>query len=314
MSSGRRDRFRGVYPILYSLFDANQRLDRESMRFQVEACVAAGVHGMAILGIATEYYKLDLNERRDILEWAAEDLRSRLPLAVTIGEPSIHGQITMARAAEGVGADWLILQPPQFRGVSEGQLVRFLGAVAGACTVPVAIQNNLVNLDVHLSAAALSALHRNHPNITLLKCEGPVLAVKRLLEETGGVFDNFQGLGGRELTSSLRAGCVGCIPAPELCDVQARIFDLATSGDPAAEGEAESLHAKLLPALTYLHPNPPHFHCYGKRLFAMRAGLGEVIDREPFLPPSEFGLEELDRHRLRLPPWGAQVSTQVAAP
>ena len=291
----------GIYPILYAFFDKHGRLDRDMMWRQTDACVRMGVHGIAILGIATEYYKLDVNERRQLLEWTATDLAGRLPLAVTIGEPSVHGQIDMVRAAESVGADWLILQPPQFRGVTEDQLLRFLGSVAEVVTVPVAIQNNFVNMDVYLSAASLVALHRNHPNITLLKGEGPVLTIKRLLEETEGVFDNFQGLGGRELPSSLRAGCIGCIPAPDVCDVQARIFDLMRTGDPKDEAEAEALHASLLPLLTFLHATPAHFHCYGKRLFARRIGLEEVFDREPAVRPTPFGLSELERYTTTLP-------------
>ena len=34
------------------------------MRRQIEGCIAGGVHGVAILGIVTEYNKLDVTERR----------------------------------------------------------------------------------------------------------------------------------------------------------------------------------------------------------------------------------------------------------
>ena len=36
-----------------------------------------------------------------ILEWTAEALRGRLPLAVTVAEPSVHGQVAFVRAAQG---------------------------------------------------------------------------------------------------------------------------------------------------------------------------------------------------------------------
>ena len=67
------------------------------MRRQLDACVAGGVHGIAILGIVTEFNKLDVNERRQIIEWTAEDLAGRVPLAVTINELSVHGQIEMCQ-------------------------------------------------------------------------------------------------------------------------------------------------------------------------------------------------------------------------
>ena len=69
--------------MLYAFFDARGRLDRAAMRAQVEYCVASGAHGIAALGLGTEVSKLEPEERRQVVEWAAEDLpaacRSRSP-------------------------------------------------------------------------------------------------------------------------------------------------------------------------------------------------------------------------------------------
>ena len=46
----------GIHAILYALFDEAERLDRDAMRRQVGICLAAGVHGMAALGLATERF------------------------------------------------------------------------------------------------------------------------------------------------------------------------------------------------------------------------------------------------------------------
>lgn len=293
--------FHGIYPMIYSFFDADGRPDRQAMKRQLDACVAGGVHGIAILGIVTEFNKLDVNERRQIVEWTAEDLAGRLPLAVTVNELSVHGQIEMARLAADVGADWLILQPPPVRNVPEIGLVRFLGKVADAATLPVAIQNNPMNLDVWLSNGALKTLNRNHPNVALLKGEGPIEYVRRMMEETDGIFRVFNGRGGLELPNSVRLGCAGLIPAPECADVMARVYDLMVGGDTGAVEQAERLHAGLLPVLTYVMASPEHMLCYGKRLFARRIGLPEVHPRHPCILPSAFGLEVIDRYSATLP-------------
>lgn len=294
-------RFHGIYPMIYTFFDADGRPDRRAMKRQLDACVAGGVHGIAILGIVTEFNKLDVHERRQVIEWTAEDLAGRLPLAVTINELSVHGQVAMAKAAAEAGADWLILQPPPVRNVPESELVAFLGKVAEAATLPVAIQNNPMNLDVWLSNTALKTLHRNHPNISLLKGEGPIEYVRRMIEETDGVFQVFNGRGGLELPNSIRLGCVGLIPAPECADVMARVYDLMVRGDAASIDEAERLHRDLLPVLTYVMASPEHMLCYGKRLFARRAGIADVHPRHPCILPSPFGLEVIERYGSGLP-------------
>ena len=300
--------FHGIYPMIYTFFDPAGRIDRRALKRQLDACIAGGVHGIAILGIVTEVNKLDVNERRQLVEWTAEDLAGRVPLAVTINELSVHGQIEMAKAAVDARADWIILQPPPIKNVPESELVEFLGRVADASTLPVAIQNNPMNLDVWLSNAGLKTLNRNHPNITLLKGEGPIEYVRRMMDETNGVFRVFNGRGGLELPSSIRLGCAGLIPAPDCADVMARIFDLMTDGDTAKIEEAERLHAGILPLLTYIMASPEHMLCYGKRMFAQRIGLGEVNPRHPCVMPSAFGLDIIRRYGANLPDLGDRHS------
>lgn len=294
--------FHGIYPMLYAFFNPDGRLDRKAMKRQVEACVASGVHGVAILGIVTEFNKLDVNERKQVIEWTAEDLAGRLPLAVTANEMSIHGQVEIAKLAAAVGADWVILQPPPIRNVPESELVSFFGKVAEASTLPVAIQNNPVNLDVVLSAGALKTLNRNHPNVNLLKGEGPIDYVRRLIADTDGAFTVFNGRGGLELPSSMRLGCAGLIPAPEVCDVLAKVYDLFRKGDEASIAEAERLHMSVLPLLTYVMASPEHMLCYGKRLYAKRIGIEEVHPRHPCILPHEFGTAIVERYAANLPP------------
>jgi 4-hydroxy-tetrahydrodipicolinate synthase len=150
-----RSGFAGVYPILYAFFGADGRLDRAAMRAQVDACIAGGAAGIAVLGLVTEVHKLDTSERREIVDVVAEAIGGRVPLAVTVAEQSARGQAEFVRAAEAAGAAWVILQPPAAKGYAEAEYLRFLGSVAERATVPVAIQNNPTNLDVALSNKGL---------------------------------------------------------------------------------------------------------------------------------------------------------------
>jgi len=297
-----RNDFHGIYPMLYTFYNDRGELDHDAFVRQIEACIASGVHGIALLGIVGEYNKLDIREKMQIVEWALDAVGGRVPVAVTVSEPSEHGQMEFARAAVKLRPDWLILQPPAIRNVPEREFVRLFGAVADRVDLPIAIQNNPVNLDIVLSAPALLELHRNHPNICLLKGEGPILYVRRLIEDTQGVFKVFNGRGGLELPASALAGCVGLIPAPELTDVLARSWDLMTSGDDKLVRDGEHRHADILPLLTYLMANPEHMLCYGRRLFAKRAGIAAVHPRHPCVAPNEFGTQILERLSASLAP------------
>jgi 4-hydroxy-tetrahydrodipicolinate synthase len=287
------DRFHGIYPILYAFFDADGAPLRDPIRAQVEAAIRHGAHGVAVLGLATETGKLNTAERQSIMEWTAEAVNRRVPLAVTVAEPSVRGQVDFIRASRAAGADWFILQPPAaVAGLGEAELVRFYGAVCERVDAPIALQNAAQFLGVQVSNAGLGALHRNHPNACLLKGEGSAHVIQRLIEETAGAYRVFNGRGGLELPDNLRAGCVGMIPAPECFDEQVRIYELMLAGD---EAEAERRYRAILPLITFMMSSIDTFLCYGKRLTARRLGIAAVHDRAPCQHPTRFGLAMLER-------------------
>jgi dihydrodipicolinate synthase/N-acetylneuraminate lyase len=293
-------RFRGIYPMQYAFFGPDGALDRAAMGRQAEACIAKGAHGIAILGLGTEVSKLTEDERRQVLEWTAETVAGRVPLAVTVFGRTPQIQIDFVHAAQAAGADWVILQPPPIEGLSESDCQRFFGTVMEKSPLPVAIQNAPQYLGIGLSSESLRALRRNHANFTLLKGEGTALAVSQVIEETGGELAVFNGRAGVELPDVLRAGCVGIIPASESIDYQARIFDLMASGRPDDEAEAERLYQEILPMLVFLMDSMAPLLCYGKRIAARRLGLGPVHDRAPAMTPTSFGLACAERYAVAL--------------
>jgi 2-keto-3-deoxy-L-arabinonate dehydratase len=193
----------------------------------------------------------------------------------------------------------VILQPPPDRGVPEEFFIRFFGAVADRVELPVAIQNAPEYLGVGLTPAGVKTLARNHPNFRILKGEGAALTIRQVIEETGDSITVFNGRGGLELIDNLRAGCAGMIPASDTFDRQARIFDLFREG---AETHAEALYREVLPAIVFVMQSLDTLHTYGKRIAAMRLGLGEVFDRAPALRPNAFGMRCAQRYAAALGP------------
>jgi 4-hydroxy-tetrahydrodipicolinate synthase len=264
----------------------------------VEHCIAAQAHGIAVLGLATEVGKLSVEERHRLMGWAAEDIAGRRPLAVTVAGPTVADQVAFLRAAEAAGAAWAILQPPAGTPMDEPELIRFFGAIADQASIPVGIQNAPAYIGYGLGMEGVLTLRRNHPNVTVLKGEGPAVEIAEIIAATDGAMAVFNGRGGLELVDNLRAGCAGMIPSPDCIDLQARIFELMQAGD---EPAAERLYRKMLPLVTFVMQSVPHLICYGKRITAARLGLRQVHDRMPAMLPTEFGLACVARYASALP-------------
>lgn len=291
--------FSGIHAMLYALFDAEERLDRDAMRRQIQICLGLGVHGVAALGLATEVSKLTLPERRLLMDWVAEDVAGRAPLAFTIYGSSTAEQIEGVRGAEGAGADWVILQPPMVGSYGAAEYIRFFGRVAEATTLPVAIQNAPAYMGRGLSAEDIRELTTRHPNICLVKGEGPATDIRHLIEVTERKLPVFNGRGGLELVDNLNAGCAGMLLAPDTIDFALKAHACHLAGD--ATG-AEAAYRAALPAIVFIMQSIETLIAYGKRIFGLRAGI-DVFDRAPALRPTQFGLELAARHAKALRPY-----------
>lgn len=290
--------FHGIHGIVYAMFDTDEQLDRAAMRRQVQLCLNAGVHGMAALGLATEVSKLTVPERCVVMEWVAEDVGGKVPLAFTIFGSSVAEQIAQVRVAEANKADWVILQPPMVGSYGAAEYIGFFGRVAEATRLPVGIQNAPAYMGRGLTGTEIAELVTRYPNICLLKGEGPATDIKTVIDLTSGRVPVFNGRGGLELIDNLRAGCAGLILAPDVIDHAVRAYNAFRAGD---EAEAERIEQAILPAIVFVMQSVESLICHGKRLFAARAGLA-VHDRAPAMRSTAFGLTLIERFAKQLGP------------
>jgi hypothetical protein len=71
----------------------------------VDVCLAAGCHGIALLGLVTEVFRLSTEERLDLIGWAGQRIAGRVPLMATVAEVTVHGQLDFITEAKRRGAD-----------------------------------------------------------------------------------------------------------------------------------------------------------------------------------------------------------------
>ncbi|ROU03403.1 dihydrodipicolinate synthase family protein [Histidinibacterium lentulum] len=288
-------RVQGVHCVLYAFFDARGQLDRGAMRAQVEAVLACGVDGITVLGLATEGPKLSVEEARDVVDWAAEDIADRCPLSVTIMGDTVADQRAALHHAIDRGAAFAVLQPPR---AGAADLLDFFARVGEGIDLPLGIQNAPQYLGRSLSAEDVAWLRGRLVRLELMKAESSAVDMAALIERCGPDIACLGGRGGLEMTDCLRVGASGFVLAPDAVDHACRVHDLWLAGETEA---AEAAHAEVLPALVFMMQSVDHLICYGKRIFGQRAGLA-VRDRQPAQTPTDAGLRLAMRWAERLGP------------
>ncbi len=284
--------------MLYSFFGSDGELRLDPFSLQVDAAISAGAKGIAVLGLGTEAAKLDEDECAAVITTIAKRLNNQLPMIVTIRGETPDNQLKAARRALDLGATALLLQPPS-ETISEAALLTFFSEVINALDCPVGIQNAPEFLGYGLNDNNLISLAQNYTNFSIAKLECSALALEPSAKALTGKTMVFNGRCGLELTDNLRAGAQGLIPGIETIDRTAAIHAAFIAGE---HEYADELYAKLLPVLTFVMQGIPQFLTYGKTLLAYRLGIEIGSAREPWLQPTDFGLECITRYAAQLGP------------
>jgi 4-hydroxy-tetrahydrodipicolinate synthase len=238
---------RGIVPIVPTPFADDGSLDLPSLRRLVDHIVDAGVHGLAVLGVASETYALTDAERLAVVGTAADQAAGRVPLLAGNSHASGEAAATLARAAEAAGAEMLLVMPPHFVKPTARTLVDYFAAGAGAGDVPIMIQDNPGWTAVPIPEAAFRELAALE-NVTHAKIEvpHPPTKMRAVREAVGDRFTILGGLAGNWLLEELAAGSVGTMPAAIMPEVYVAVWDAWEAGDAAAARALFDRHHPLI--------------------------------------------------------------------
>ena len=102
--------------------DAEQTVNHEELRKQVERLLAGGVHGIFPLGTNGEAYALSAREKEEILATVIDQVKGRVPVYAGTGCITTAETIRMSKRAEELGADALSIITPSFAVASQKEL------------------------------------------------------------------------------------------------------------------------------------------------------------------------------------------------
>jgi dihydrodipicolinate synthase/N-acetylneuraminate lyase len=240
MTARRTADLRGILAAVTTPFTPDAAgVDETVLAAQADRLIGAGVHGLVTTGSTGEFSTLEPDEYRRVIEAYVEAAAGRVPVVAGVGALSTRGAVDLARHAERVGADAIMLLPPFYGGVDLATLRAFLGAVAGSIEIPVVYYNIPAVTGTRLTAKELAGL-AEIPGIEYLKdTSGDAVALTELLTahtDRIAAFNGWDTLTFHGLAAGARAsvwGAAGVVP-----ELAVQLWDtLAVKGDLVAARE-----------------------------------------------------------------------------
>ncbi|HLO93028.1 MAG TPA: dihydrodipicolinate synthase family protein [Burkholderiaceae bacterium] len=253
MSASAIRPYRGVFPVVPTIFQADGSLDLPGQLRCVDFMIDAGSTGLCILANFSEQFVLSDAEREVLTRTILEHVAGRVPVIVTTTHYATQICIERSKLAQALGAAMVMVMPPYHGAtlrVSEGQIEAFFRRLSDAIDLPIMIQDAPV-AGTPLSVPLLARMATEIANVKYFKLEMPQAASKmRELIRVGGaaIEGPWDGEEAITLLADLDAGATGAMTGGGFPDGIRLIFDAFHRGD---REEAVAQYGRWLPLINY---------------------------------------------------------------
>jgi 4-hydroxy-tetrahydrodipicolinate synthase len=228
------DQLRGIFPALITPLDEQGDIDEPSVHALIEFQVAAGVHGLLVLGSTGEGPLLSTERKLRMVKATVDAARGRVPVMVGISGSSPADSVAFGRQAQLAGANALVTTAPFYFLHSQAELPTYFRYLKQRLDLPLASYDVPSAVKVKLSASTARALAE----------EGLVMGIKDSTGDLAGFRDmviatehlpDFRAFTGSEhyVDAALLVGGHGGVLGlgSVIPDVYVGIYNAAQSGD-----------------------------------------------------------------------------------
>jgi len=240
----------GVFPIVPTIFRADGAIDFDGTHRVLDYLLAAGAAGVVFPGLASEYDRLDVDERLQVTAQLGEWIAGRVPFIVGASHPDVAVAARLARAGADAGAVAAMILTPHAHAGDMTAMAGYFEQIHRDSGIAIMLQNAPAPMGVGLGVEDVVALARRVEGIRYVKEETMPSGhrITALSRQAGDAVDAvFGGAGARYVMDELARGATGTMPASEVTEVHVAMLERYRAGD--IDG-ARDLFERTLPLLS----------------------------------------------------------------
>ena len=239
---------KGIIPPVITPFQEDGSVNEPVLRQLVNFWIGEGVHGLFPLGTSGEFYAVEENEFRKILEIVVDENKGRVPVYAGANGITTRSVIKLIKIAEEVGVDAVSVLTPFFISQTQDEVYEYFKAIAASTELPIIMYNNLPKTGVTITPSTVAKLAEIDNIVAIKDSTGDFTNTEEYIRLTRNN-DNFHVLLGRD--TLIHAGlCYGASGAISTCAnvaprIVADIYDKYVAGDVKGSLEAQYAVAPL---------------------------------------------------------------------
>ncbi|MCR9136992.1 MAG: dihydrodipicolinate synthase family protein [Alphaproteobacteria bacterium] len=286
----------GIVPILLTPFDEDGNIDFDDLSREIEATLDTGVHGIGV-AIGSEIFKFGQHDRKQLLAAVVSNVAGRVPVVMNTSAPGTALAVSLARDAAEVGADRLMIWPPDFFPTNAEAVTQHLSAIAAASSLPIVLQD-VPQAPIQPSLALAIADRVQLVDTIKVETQPTVDKVGQMQVAAGKRLSVLGGAGGGTLVEEHRRGARGTMPFASQASEFMAAWSCLEAGDEA--GAEAIVERRILPVSRLGFQAGDLFYHIHKELLRRRGLFKTAYVAPPTYEPDAITRGEIDRLLTRL--------------
>jgi 4-hydroxy-tetrahydrodipicolinate synthase len=192
MSKNKKSIFTGCATALITPFKA-EKIDFSALGALIDRQIESGVDALVICGTTGESCTLSDEEHREILKYALNRSRGKVPMIAGTGSNNTKHAIEMSKFASEIGYDALLVVTPYYNKATEKGLIESYTRIADATDTPVILYNVPTRTCCNIALSVYRSLAKHENIVAVKEASGNIGQIAELLSEFGDDFDVYSG-------------------------------------------------------------------------------------------------------------------------
>ena len=201
--------FKGVATALITPFRGGS-IDRDALDSLIETQIRSGVSALLVTGTTGESATLSFAEHGELVSFAKERIRGRVPLLAGCGSNCTSRAQDLARIACDAGADALLAVTPYYNKTSDKGILLHFRAIAEASSRPVILYNVPSRTGFRMTMRHYRELAKVDRIAGVKEASGDLALMEELCSECGDDLDIYTGNDDQTL-AAMKLGALGVI-------------------------------------------------------------------------------------------------------
>ncbi len=133
--------FKGSACAIITPFTKDGKIDYPTLKKQVEFQIENGTDAIVVCGTTGEASVLSNREHRQVIRMVVKYAEKRVPVIAGTGSNSTEAAVKRSNAAEGAGADALLIVTPYYNKCSQDGLIKHYSFISERTCLPIIVYN-----------------------------------------------------------------------------------------------------------------------------------------------------------------------------